>query len=46
MIKWNKPTVVSVRSAVVSWFGVKPTSKRWFLKIVKVTMKRDLFDAM
>jgi hypothetical protein len=39
--------VVSVRSAVVSRFCVRPTSKRWFLKKeVKVTMKHDSFDAM
>ena len=39
MIKYNKSTVVSVRSATVSWFCVRPTSKRWFLKIIQVTMK-------
>jgi hypothetical protein len=38
--------VVSIRSAMVSRFCVKPTSKRWFLKIVQVTMKHDPFDAM
>ena len=37
---------VSVRSAMVSRFCVKPTSKRWFLKVVQVTMKHDPFDAM
>ena len=31
---------------IVSWFRVKPTSKRWFLKIVEVTTKHDPFDAM
>jgi hypothetical protein len=44
--KWNKPTVVNVRSAMVSRLCVRPTSKRWFLKIIKVTMKHDTFDAM
>ena len=39
-------TVVSVRSAMVSWYSVKSTSKRWFLKIVQVTMKRDPFYVM
>jgi hypothetical protein len=38
--------VVSVRSAMVSWFCVRPTSKRRFLKIVQVTMKHDPLDAM
>ena len=38
--------VVSILSAVVSRCCVRPTSKRWFLKIVQVTMKRDLFDVM
>ena len=37
--------VVSVRSAMVSRFCVRPTSKRWFLKVVQVTMKHDPFDA-
>ena len=36
----------SVRSARASWFYVRPTSKRWFLKTVQVTMKHDPFDAM
>ena len=45
MIKQNKSVVVSVGSAMVSRFGVRPTSKRWFLKIVRVTMKQDPFDA-
>jgi hypothetical protein len=38
--------VVSVRSAMVSQFCVRPTSERWFLKIVQVTMKHDTLDAM
>jgi hypothetical protein len=38
--------VVSVRSAMVSQSYVGPTSKRWFLKIVQVTIKHDAFDAM
>jgi hypothetical protein len=42
----KKPTVVSIRGAMVSWFCGRPTSKRWFLKIVQVTMKHDPFDAM
>jgi hypothetical protein len=33
--------VVSVQSAMVSRFCVRPTSKKWFLKIVQVTMKHD-----
>ena len=37
---------VSVWSAMVSRICVGRTSKRWFLKIVQVTMKHDLFDAM
>jgi hypothetical protein len=46
MIKHNKPTVVSVQNAMVSWFCIRPTSKRWFLKTVQVTMKHDPLDAM
>ena len=46
MIKLNVLTIVSVQSAMVSWFCVRSTSKRWFLKIVQVTMKLDPFDAM
>jgi hypothetical protein len=45
MINYNKPTVVSVGSAMVSWFCVRPTSERWFLEIVQVTMRCDPFDA-
>ena len=37
--------LVSIRSAMVSQFCVRPTSRRWFLKIVQVTMKYDPFDA-
>ena len=37
---------VSIRSAMVSWFRVRPTSMRCFLEIVQVTMKHDPFDAM
>jgi hypothetical protein len=37
--------VVSIRSAMVSRFCVRPTYKRWFLKIDQVTMKHDPFDA-
>ena len=45
MIKYNKPTVVSVRSAKVSWVCVRPPSERRFWKITQVTMKYDPFDA-
>ena len=38
--------VVSVWSAMTSQFYVRPTSKKWFLSIVQVTMKHDPFDAM
>ena len=38
--------VVSVQSAMVSHFCVRPTSKRWFLKIVQVAVKQDPFNAM
>ena len=31
---------------MVSRLCVKPTSKRWFMKIVQVTMKHDPFDVM
>jgi hypothetical protein len=31
---------------MVSRFYVRPTSKRWFFKIVQMTMKHDPFDAM
>ena len=30
---------MSVWSAMVSWFCVRPTSNMWFMKIVQVTMK-------
>ena len=45
MIKENLPTIVSVRSGMVSWFCVWPT-KVWFLKVAQVIMKLDPFDAM
>ena len=38
--------VVRFWIAIVSQFCVRPTSKRWFLKIIQVTMKHDSFDAM
>jgi hypothetical protein len=38
--------VVGVQSATVSWFYVRPTSERWFLKVIQVIMKHDPFDAM
>ena len=37
---------MSVRSAMLFRFYVKPTSKRWFLKVIQVTMKHDSFVAM
>jgi hypothetical protein len=46
MIKENKSTVVNIQSAMVSQFCVRPASKRWFSKIIQVTMKHDPFDAM
>jgi hypothetical protein len=46
MIKENTSTVVSVRSVVIVRFCVRPTSERWLLKIVCVTVKRDPFDAL
>ena len=45
-LKHSKSIVVRFRSAMVFWFCVKSTSKRWFLKIVQVTVKHDPFDAM
>ena len=38
--------VVGFQSAMISRFCVRPTSKRWSLKIIQVTMKPDLFDVM
>jgi hypothetical protein len=38
--------VVSVWSAMVSRFCVRPTFKRWFWKTIQVTVKHDPFDAM
>ena len=46
MIQSHKTMIVSVHSAMVSQFCGKPTSKRWLLKIVQVTMKHDPFDTM
>ena len=46
MVKYDKSTVVSVRSAMVSLFFVRPTSKRWFLTSDQVTIKCDPFAAM
>ena len=46
MIKSNKSIVVSVRSAMVSWFCVRSTFKRWFWKMNQMTMKHDPCDAM
>ena len=41
----KKPTDVSVQSAMVSRFYVRPTSKKWFVKIVQATLKDDPCDA-
>jgi hypothetical protein len=41
-----KNIVVSVWSAMVSQFYVRPISRRWFLKIFHMTMKHDAFDVM
>ena len=46
MIYYNKSTVVRFQNAMVSEFCVRPTSKKWFLKIVQETMKHDPLDAM
>ena len=46
MMKQNKPTVMSIRTTMVSWFYFRLTSKRWLLKIVQMNMKHDPFDAM
>ena len=46
MVKWNKSTVVSVQIVMVFWFCVRSTSKRWFLKIVQVTMEHNPINAM
>ena len=42
----NKPMIVSVWSAMVFQLCVEPTSKRWFLKTIQVTMKHDPFNVM
>ena len=39
-------SVVRCRSAMVSQFCVRSTSKRWLLRIFQVTMKHDSFDAL
>ena len=38
--------VVSIWSAVVSRFYVRPTSKEVVLNIIQVTMKHDPFDVI
>ena len=38
--------LVSIQSGTVSWFCVRPISKRWFLKMVQVTMKHDPYVTM
>ena len=38
--------IVSIWRATVSRLYVRPTSKRWFVKIVQVIMKHAPFDAM
>jgi hypothetical protein len=45
-IKENKSAVVSIWSAMVFRFCGRPISKRWFFKIIQVTMKHDALDAM
>ena len=42
----KKSTIVSIQIAMVSSFCIRPTYKRWFLKLIQVTMKHDPFDAM
>ena len=37
---------VSFQSAMVSRFCIRPTSQRWILKIIQMTMNYDLFDVM
>ena len=46
MRNYNKSKVVRFRSAMVSQFCVRPTSKTWILKLVQLTMKRDPFDVI
>ena len=38
--------VVSIQSDMVSQFYVRPTSKRWVLETIQVTMKHVPFNAM
>ena len=39
--------VVSIRSAMfITGFVFRSTSNNWFLKIIEVIVKHDLFDAM
>ena len=45
MIRYNKSSLVGLQIAMVFKFCVRPTSKRWFLIIVRMTMNRDPFDA-
>ena len=45
LVSYSELKVVSVRSAMVSRFCVRPTSKMWFLKIVQVTKIHDPIDA-
>ena len=44
VIEWNKPTIVSVRIVVDSWFCVRPTSKRWFSKNNSIDHENDWSD--
>ena len=46
MIKWNKPTVMSVQNAMAIRFCARSTSKKQTLKILQVTVEHDPFDAM
>ena len=38
--------LVNDQSAMVFWFCVRPTFKRYFLRIIQATMKHDPFDTM
>ena len=38
--------VMSVQSAMVSQFCIRPTTKEWFLRIVQAIMKHDPFDVV
>ena len=44
--KYNESMIMTFQSATVSLFCVRPTSKKWFLKAIQVTMKHDPVDTM